>query len=256
MKPTMLSIDQIGYDPHYYPRVCAKEDWHWVNVIRDAILANPALLDLANPNHLDPIHVVPDKRKGWQYLIIDGLHRSKATRAAGYDKIPAIIERIPKSKWLARSAELNARGQRPLEPSDKAWVYERLSSDGYEPKTIAELLGMQVKSLEKIVSERVQRITVKEAELIPVGRGNRRINGKHRGFVKSPLKGLVGTAAGTNALRRQGPLNAKTAVNVLDSTIALLETGALDLKDEEIVARLATLKRLLRPLRTAHAQHR
>jgi len=246
-KMQQLKLSDIDYDPHYYPRVNGKEDWYTVNIFRENLLADPRL---ANPSKCSeafpPIHVVktPPGYK-YKYMLLDGLHRCKGFNAAGFDVIWAIVERLPKSKWMQRATELNIQHKRVLDPGDKAWIAERLESDGMEVKDIASLLKMRVESLQKIRITRCQKLKVKEAKKISHGRSNRQVNGKAVGFLKAPLGELANTNRGTEALRHQGPIASGNVLHVLNSFIALMQAGAVDERNEEVAARMGMIRGLV-----------
>jgi hypothetical protein len=235
-----IPLTEIGYDPDFYPRVNGKEDWRTVFRYSDALLADPA-------RQLPPIVVVVATAKAWAYMLLDGLHRIRAYYRAGRESIPAVVERLPRSKWFARSVELNAAHGRPLDSGDRAYIATRLRKDGYDAGQVAALLQMRVESLEKIVAGRVCRISAKASKSIPGGRGNRKMNGEHYGFLKAPFAGSgASPATAEAALAAQGPVSAMDAAHVLDSAIAVLECG-VDLADEDIAARVQRLHTLTTP---------
>lgn len=243
-----IRIDQIGYDPDYYPRANGREDWYTVNVYKSALLANPSLAFGWTPEHPDrgfpPVVVVRATAREWLYLLLDGLHRLRTYHAAGYEDIPATVERLPESRWLARSVELNVAGKRGLDVGDKAFIARKLEAAGWAVGDVAALLQMQVETLEKIKASRVVKLTAGAARKIVPGRSNREIDGKHYGFLKAPFVPLAGTANVQEALEAQGPVAARDAAHVLDSAIAVLACG-VDMADEEIARRVERLRELL-----------
>ncbi len=241
-----LKVDAIDYDPQYYPRVTGKSDWFTVNVYKDALLANPCKADpKQNPDVAFPPVVVVQKPGGRRYMLIDGLHRLEAFSAAKHDCIYAEVERLPQSKWLARSVELNVCGHRNLEVSDKAWVAVRLESEGWGIKKVAGLLHMQVESLEKIKVERTRLLSAKAAKRIPPGRGNRKVNGGNVGFLKSPFCSVASSSNVIEALSSQGPCSNRTALAAVDTVISVIRSNAMDLTDVEVMEGFVTLRDLL-----------
>jgi hypothetical protein len=243
-----IHLDQIGYDPKYYPRVNGKEDWYTVNIYKDALLAKPSLAFAWTPDHPErgfpPVVLVRATAKKWPYLLLDGLHRLRTYHAAEYDEIPAVVERLPESKWFARSAELNVISKRGLDKGDKAWIAKRLEADGYTFKEAADLLHMRVESLERIVADCTVKLKASGAKNIPNGRGNREVDGKHFGFLKAPFAEFAGTTTAETALSSQGPVASMDALGILDSCVAVLECG-VDMTDEEVVQRIERIRALL-----------
>lgn len=244
-----IRIDQVTYDPHYYPRANGREDWYRVNKMKDALLVDPRKADAnrkttANWRPFPPIVVVQLVGPGRKstYLILDGLHRLKAFAAAGLDHIWVEIEKLPKSKWLFRSAELNVDEKRGLDTGDKAWICSRLEADGYKRPAIAALFQMHIETLDKIMTTRCQKVRVADAKKLPTGRSNRRVNGGHVGFLKAPFADLAGTDKGRIALRKQQSCTSRDVAQILDAFIAVLESHALDMTDEAIAARVSTIQ--------------
>ncbi len=238
---TRILLSEIGYDPKFYPRVNGDSDWLTVHRYSDALTADEKY-------DFDPVVVVKTVGRNWPYLLIDGRHRCKSYTQAGREDIPAIVERLPESRWFARSVELNAKHGRPLDSGDKAWIAKRLEADGYSEEDVAKLLCMRVESLQKIKVEHVVKITSKEGKLRPIGRSHREIEtgGKtlDYGFLKAPFKEMAGTASAESALAVQAPLSSSGVVNVLDSAIAVIECG-VDESDPDVGSRMARLRALL-----------
>lgn len=189
----VLPLDQIGYDPEYYPRVNGKEDWLTVHRYKEALKAHPWKADASKPGSFPPVIVVKTAGYQWSYLLLDGLHRVRAWSAAGLEKIPAVIETLPKSKWLERSVELNIDSKRPLDSGDKRWVATKLTAAGWKAGAIAALLCMEQGSFEKLVSTNIQKLTQASAKNIVTGRSNRQVGEDHIGFLKAPFTGVSGT---------------------------------------------------------------
>jgi len=253
-----IKISDVGYEPKYYPRVNAQEDWFTVNVYKDALVADPRRSDSKRYPHIafPPIHVVRAtpktfRKNPYKYMVIDGLHRLRAFYAAGRTEIYAEVESLPESKWFARSVELNVASKRAFDTGDKAFIAKRLQEDGWEIKDVASLLLMRVESLEKIFISRCQKLRV--TELVKAGRehrGNRKVNGAHYGFLKAPYAeaGISGTSKGLEALTYQGSTTSTDVLQILDSFLGVLETGILDLSNEEVKARVERIAELVSEL--------
>jgi ParB-like chromosome segregation protein Spo0J len=231
---SLIPLTDIGYDPEYYPRVNGKEDWLTVLKYAEALIAQPR-------HEFPPVVLVAVSDRGYRYLLLDGLHRIRAYAKAGRAEIPATIERLPESKWMERSAELNSDSKRGLDDGDRAYVATRLQKQGYSLEKIGKILQIRAERVEKIIAERVRKITVKVAKRIPPGRGNREIDGDHYGFLKAPfIEGAETAAAAEQVLLLQGPVAAREVSQILDSAIVVLECG-VDWTDEDIVARVERL---------------
>jgi hypothetical protein len=237
-----LALADIGYDPKYYPRVNGKEDWIRVLHYQEILKADPN-------KDLDSIVVVKAIGMKVPWMLLDGLHRVRSYHRAGRPDIPAIEERLPRNRWLARSFELNKKHGRPLEYSDYAWTATSLREEGWKDARIAELLSVTVERLEKIIATRVVLIDTATAEAIPHGRSHRQIGEKHYGFLKAPFMEKERLPAEEiEALKLQAPVSSMSVLNVLDSALAVLMAG-VDMTDEEIVERVDKLYRLSRNLR-------
>lgn len=232
-----LDLSQISYDQKFYPRVNGTANWMTVLRYKEA---------LERPSYQFP-PVVVVRSTGYQvpYILIDGLHRLKAYANAGRRKIPAIVERIPQSKWMIRSVELNRSHGRQLDNRDKAWIALRLKDDGVEMPKIAELLNMKEESLERIVTTRAVRISSAMAETIPEGPSNRRINGRRYGFLKAPVVDVSDEESTVAALQTQHSITSHDVVAILDSMISILRSKVVDVSDEEVAAKVQVVKDLL-----------
>jgi hypothetical protein len=199
-----------------------------------------------------PIHVVKTAfshgNKDFAYLIIDGLHRIRAHAAAEFTEIFAIVEHIPQSKWFARSVELNADSKRALDSGDRAYILKRLTIDGYTTAQVAKLLNMEVGSLERMEVKSIQKLSAKDGGLIPMGRSNREIGDGNFGFLKAPFAEVTGTNRGAATLKVQAAVSAGNAIQILDSMLALLISGSLDLTDDEVAGRITKIQELLQEL--------
>src|SRR5690348_1563432 len=96
-----INVEEIDYRPEFYPRANGDSEWITVHRYADALAADPS-------KEFPPITVVRATGFEFKYLIIDGLHRLRAYFQAKRPQIPANVERLPRSKWFARSVELNA----------------------------------------------------------------------------------------------------------------------------------------------------
>lgn len=243
---TMLPIDKIGYDPRYYPRVNGHEDWMTALRYKEALVTHPEKSDPKNPGAFPPIVVVKAAGFDWPYILLDGLHRLRAFHQAGMEKIAATIERLPKSKWLERSVELNIDSKRPLDSGDKRWVAKLLmEEEGWTADRVATLLEMETGSFERLMSVGVHKLTAKSAKLISKGRSNREINGRHYGFLKAPMVDASGAANAEKALLMQGSVTSHDARQIASSFVAMLESRCFDLTDSELLANLSRAKELL-----------
>lgn len=241
MSSVLIELDKIDYEPKYYPRANGEADWMTIHRYTDALLADKQC-------EFSPITVVKATGKDRPFLLIDGLHRIGAYTRAGRERIPAVIERLPQSRWLARSVELNVCHGRTLDTGDKAWICKRLEEDGWDKQSVAQLLKMRVESLEKIVVTHCAKLTIKSAELIKPGRSNRQIGKEHFGFLKAPVTGANGTQFQQEALASQNSLSSRTVVNVLDSVIAVVKSGCIDMSNDEMASRVQALKELLKDI--------
>lgn len=246
MRHTLLPLDQIGYDPAYYPRVDGREDWLTVHRYKEAIKSQPWRADASRAGAFPPVVVAKATGYDFPYVLLDGLHRLKAFGGAGRDKIAATIEHIPKSKWLARSVELNIDSKRPLDSGDKRFVATALRADGWKDGDIASLLCMEPDSFKKLVATNVQKLTASSAKSIPFGRSNRVIADEHIGFLKAPFSGVSGTGNAQRALRNQASVSSRESIQIIESFVALLESKAIDFTDERVAELLERANTLLR----------
>lgn len=244
-----LPLEKIGVDPRYYPRVGGKPDWYSVHVYADALKADPRKADpKAGPkvNPFPPVKVI--RRAGWDFpfMLIDGLHRMGAHRQAGFEVIAAEIERLPKSKWLARAVELNVHQEhRNFEPRDKAMIAEYLAADGWTEKKIAGLLQMPIESLIRIRG-RVQRVSKSEAKrLTKQGVPVHDSNGHRFAVSKAAVGKAMASGSVVKAMSSQGPMHTASYEGVLDECIAVLESGVVDPKVAEVLERLETIEQLI-----------
>jgi hypothetical protein len=235
-----LKLEDVGCDKKYYPRVGGEPDWFTVNKYREALITDPEM-------EFPPIVVVRSQGEPFPFTIIDGLHRRGAYARAGREKIPATVERIPKSKWLERSVELNSCNARPFDVRDKAWIATRMVEDGYTIEKVAELLKMRVETLEKIKHDRCVKISHKNLGKLPKG-STRQINGEHVGFLKAPLVESADLGHEMDALASQGSVSSRSVLNILDSMISVLRSGVVSMANEEMAAKVKEIKKLLREL--------
>ena len=251
-----LPVEQIGYDPIFYPRHHGEPYWQHVLTLRSCLNADPTIAESNKKPHgswrpFPPVIVV--KRHGWDlpYMILDGAHRTGAFREFGLDRIWAEIETVPKSKWLARATEFNVRQQHcNLSDQDRASIAERLSHEGMTDTAIAGLLHVTPDRLEKIRTERVVKLTAKQCGEMEKDGDCRviRTNGNGFAVIKSAVKEAMATNAIVPALRSQKPIKSLRAIHILDECIAILQSKVLDPKDVEIESRLRTILELIGPL--------
>jgi hypothetical protein len=231
-----IRLDQIGCDPKFYPRVNGEADWMVVHRYKQA---------LQTGSKFPPITVFPATGCEWKYQLGDGAHRLRSHMQAGLDEIEATVERIPQSKWFARSVELNAIHGRGLDTGDKAWIGERLQEDGYSLEDAARMLRMPVESLEKIIDSRVVKLTGKARKMIPEGRSHRELERGAFGFLKAPLIGANGTAQAMAALESQSRVASRDVADILDSFISVLRSGVLDMSNADIATKMSVIRELL-----------
>lgn len=242
---SLLPLDQLGFDPEYYPRVNGKADWLTIHRYKEALKSQPWKSDHRRDGAFPPVIVVKATGYDWQYLILDGVHRVSAFTAVGLQKIAATIERIPQSKWLARSAELNVDGKVPLGSGDKRWVASKLLAQGFEKEKVSELLCMEIGSFDRLMATNIERLTASSSKSIPMGRANRVIGKHHVGFLKSPFTSISGTANAQKALASQQLVSARESEQIIESFIALLESKAVDTHDDNVLNRLKKAGELL-----------
>ena len=245
--PKQIQIESVGYDSQFYPRVNGREDWYTVHLYVEALKADPSKADARKKGAFPPIVVVPATGYSWKYIILDGLHRLKSFSQFKLESIWANVERIPQSKWLARSAELNSDGKRGLDTGDKRWVATRLTSEGYKQDDIARILQMPATSLTKLVSTGIQKL--KATNNLPEGRANRKINGGHYGFLKAPFTNAAGTGNAQTVLSEQGTTTSRVSNQIVRSFIAMMDSGSMDLTNPELTNDLIRIRDFLAKLK-------
>lgn len=231
----MIQLDKIGHDSKFYPRFHGDCDWQTAYKYSETLALNPRY-------QFPPIVVVRSTGKKTPFLILDGVHRKNAYKRAGRKSIPAVVERLPESKWLARAYELNRLHGRPLESSDKASVAVRLKEQGWSIDKISDLMQMRVASLEKMMVNRVVRITSAMSQSLP---DVTEVNGKSFGILKAAL---AGTTEVEEALETQSALSSGSVSAVLDSMISILRAKVIDMSNEDIVGKVKAIKKLMKAL--------
>lgn len=239
-----LKLEQIGCDPNFYPRVNGDADWLTVHRYTDALKANARF-------NFPAVVVVRATGfpKGFDcpYLLLDGRHRCRAYVAAGREVIPVIVETLPRSKWFARSVELNAAHGRTLDTGDKAWIAERLNEDGWSDEDVGKLLFMSADSIQKIKAGRVVKLTAAARKIIPEGRGNRTMKSGGVGFLKAPLVGANGRMS-IVALQSQSRVSSHDVESVLESMIAVLRSGVVEMANPDIAVKVSMIRELMEKL--------
>ena len=87
---------------------------------------------------IQPIIVTPAKNR---FVVIAGERRWRATRLAGYEKIPAIVRRVNKDQMLSLALLENIQRQE-LNPIEEALAYGRLlETNKFTHETLATHLG-------------------------------------------------------------------------------------------------------------------
>lgn len=93
---------------------------------------------IRNNGVIQPIIVTPLKNR---FVVIAGERRWRATRLAGYEKIPAIIRRVNKDQMLSLALLENIQRQE-LNPIEEALAYGRLlETNNFTHETLASHLG-------------------------------------------------------------------------------------------------------------------
>lgn len=246
-----ISISDVGYEPKYYPRVNGHENWLTVLRYSNHLKVDPRRADPTKHSNIafPPITVVKASPKVWKkkkfpYMLLDGLHRIRAFHSADLTEIYAEVETLPESKWFARSVELNVDSKLPFDTGDLAFIAKRLEADGWSMDAIAKHLLIKVDALQKIYVTRCQKIKITKATKNTVeSRASREIGGERFGFLKSPLAkaGLAGTSKGQQALLVQDSVNDSSVISILDSFLAILEGGIVDLSDDAVAGRMAKI---------------
>ena len=100
------------------------------------------LLELADSirHHgvIQPIIVTPRENR---YIVIAGERRWRATKLAGYEKIPAVVRQVDPGKMLSLALLENIQRQE-LNPIEEALAYQRLlETHGFTHETLASNLG-------------------------------------------------------------------------------------------------------------------
>lgn len=100
-----------------------------------------------------PLDVFHD---GNQYLVASGFHRTLAARRHGRKTVPCVVHQG--TAWDAFLFGIEANKKNPLRPTqeDKRYAVERLldSKKGLTQKQIAEIVGVNVRTVQRIVSDR------------------------------------------------------------------------------------------------------
>jgi len=241
-KTQQLPIDKIGYDPAFYPRVNGREDWMTVYRYSESLTAD-AKLQLCGPSGDSPPVVVRRHKWDHPYMLIDGLHRMRAYYRAKRDSLPCRVERIPESKWFARSVELNLTHGLVLSAGDKSWIAVKLTHDGWHDDKICGLLKIRSSLLEKF---RARAVKIKSAG---TGKRERQVNGDRYTFLKPPLDQFAGTATAERVAANQDTMVGRTVIQILDSAIQLLQNG-VDMSNEEVRERVDRLAKLVTDAKT------
>lgn len=129
-----------------------KEDDHYQEIELDLLDPNPEqprhvfhedqlkeLSDSIKHNGvIQPIIVTP---KGRRFVVIAGERRWRATRLAGYDKIPAVVRKIDKEQMLSLALLENIQ-RSELNPIEEALAYSRLlETNKITQEELADTLG-------------------------------------------------------------------------------------------------------------------
>ncbi len=119
---TSLAIDAIIQDPSVWPRA---------GYDPEAIARYQHVVD-----QLPPVRIARTS-----HILLDGFHRLKALKDAGWDTVSVIVEDCAPDRYLARALQLNTHGvSLPIERRDAVIV--RLSQEGVTQAEIATCAGI------------------------------------------------------------------------------------------------------------------
>ena len=121
-----LSVDLLDPNPEQ-PRHTFHEDQ--LKELSDSIKHNGVI---------QPIIVTP---RGDRYVVIAGERRWRATRLAGYEKIPTIVRQVEEGQMLSLALLENIQRQE-LNPIEEALAYRKLlETNNFTHETLASQLG-------------------------------------------------------------------------------------------------------------------
>jgi len=232
---------QVGFDEKYYHRVeLEPKDWQHIYQASDALKADPSF-------DLDPIIVVRWTGGKQPHMLLDGLYRMRIYHAAGRDRIPALVlSGLPRSQWFAHGVEIQMRYQfhKNLTPGDKAFIALKLTKEqNWSLADAAKLLKTSTVALQRMLAGKAVPLIASQAIPLRVGYSRRLIGSQNYGFLKGPVRGANGSkAAALAALAVQDHIVATDPFQVMDSFLALLKAGCVDMTDQGVVARITEIK--------------
>jgi ParB-like chromosome segregation protein Spo0J len=217
-KEALISVARLIEDMDIYPRV-AVDDYH-TNEIAEAIRAG---------RQMPPLKVgrLPGQKS---YLIIDGVHRRRAFRKIHGDnvKVPVIIgDYANKEMMILEAVEANAHHGRSLTMQDKVRCILMLEKS-YAVAEISRVLGLTV---EKVGVLRVERTARHNEEGVALK------------LTTSHMAGMDLTKDQMHYQKGAGGLHQSFYVN---QVIAMLESDAVEWKNQNLVALLGRLKGVLK----------
>ena len=235
---------QVGFDEKFYHRVeLEPKDWQHIYQASDALKADPNF-------NLDPIIVVRWTGGEQSHMLLDGLYRLRIYHAAGRDRIPAtVLTGLPRSQWFAHGVEMQMRYQfhKNLTAGDKAFIALKLTKEqGWSLAKAAQLLRATQPAVQRMLAGKAIPLTASQAIPLRVGYSKRTIGTQDFGFLKGPVRGANGTKAhALAALAAQDSVAAMDPIQILDSFIALLKSGCVDMTDQDVAQRVLEIKQLL-----------
>lgn len=214
-----IPVGRIVIDYNLYPRV--EVDSQHVSYMREALRAGASF----------PPIVIREKDK----VVIDGVHRTKMYLAEFGDKHKVdVVEKSYRSdgEAFADAIRLNAGHGRTLTRFDRAHSLLKAEEMGLSVDETAKAMGLTVEALGKLRTERI---------------GTLHVPGKKN--TETPLKRTIAHMAGKSLTQVQVEANTKLGgMNQLfyvNQLITLIESELLDESNEQLVARLGVLSRLI-----------
>ena len=169
-------------------------------------------------------------KKGFSFILVDGLHRLLANKDRKQTHITAeILTKLTDAEIYAEAVKRNSAHGRQFSTYETATIITKLEDFGYNTAKISELVGIPTDDLKPFVAKRMTLATeTSEAQIL-----------------KSPLKNLSGTEVGEI---NQNIFHSHSQIAILESLISLIENGFIDTNSEVILRKLAKLYILLNEL--------
>jgi hypothetical protein len=221
MKPKLMALSSLVLDFTIYPRVDV--DARHISYMREALRAGADF----------PPIVINAKTK----QVIDGFHRVKTYQHEYDGKCKVSV--LPKdyaseAEMVLDSIRYNASHGRALSRYDRTHCIMVGDNLHIPEDELASAMAMTIDSVGKL---RVERIGT-----MKVGKSSR----------PTPLKRTIGHMAGKTLTKRQAETNERLGgMNqgfYVNQVILLIESGLLNRADEQLMAKLLQLKKLLRGL--------